>query len=300
MKLNKILSQPKNSQLEVVPTCIMSLDHLIGGLHIGHVCTVGARPAMGNTAFAVTLARNIGIMNKVPTVFFSMENNENSILKRLMATEFGWDSGNVYPSEVSNETRSAVSMMESIGFTSQAMDKENYLQKMKEAPLWIENGTNYTFDEVIARVERLKKSDNIKVLIIDGLAWIVAGKKYEEKEQTMIKLVQFAKRLNIAILVTSELTRSVEIRGGSKKPQVSDLCGGLCTEIYSSIVMFVYRPEYYGIYENMEDMMGGTEDIAYIIVAKNNFGAVGEVRLRFTNHARFEEVQSYLTTEVNF
>ena len=54
MKLNKILSQPKNSQLEVVPTCIMSLDHLIGGLHIGHVCTVGARPAMGNTAFAVT------------------------------------------------------------------------------------------------------------------------------------------------------------------------------------------------------------------------------------------------------
>ena len=288
MKLNKILSQPKNSQLGAISTGIRNLDNLIGGLHIGHVCAVGARPAMGKTAFAITLARNISIINKVPTVLFTMENSENNIIKRLMATEFGWGGDNALDSAViSSESQDALSMMEGIGFILPAKNKENYLQRMREAPLWIENGANITLDEVVARLERLKKSDNIKVLIIDGLGWLVAGKTYAEKEQAMVKLVQFAKRLNIAILVTSELNRSVEIRENSnKKPWLYDLCGGLCIETYSSIVMFIYRPEYYGITENE---MGSTNKVAYIIVAKNNFGEVGEIRLRFENHARFED-----------
>ena len=290
MKLNKLLSQGPKKESKVVSTGIASLDSTIGGLHIGQVCTVAARPAMGKTAFAMTLAKNIGIMNKVPTAILSLEHAEDYVVERLFATQFGWPKDNtsatvIVESKMNVDMEKAVAMLQNAGFRSTEMEKEEFIQKMKEAPVWIEHGVNLTVDEVICRVERMKKNDNIQVLIIDGLAWIIAGQTYTEREQSMLKLNQLASRLNIAILITSELTRDVEHRVGNK-PMLSDLRGGFCAEVYSAIVMFIYRPEYYGI---EEDEYGSTMGVADIIIAKNDFGVVGEVRLKFTEHSRFED-----------
>lgn len=292
MKLNKLLSQAPKKETNVVSTGIASLDSMIGGLHVGQVCTVAARPAMGKTAFAMTLAKNIGIMNKVPTAILSLEHSEDYVVERLFATQFGWGKDTranspipIVEAKMNEEMEKAVSMLQDAGFKSEEMEREEFVQKMKEAPVWIEHGVNLTMDEVIARVERMKKNDNIQVLIIDGLAWIIAGQTYTEREASMLKLNQLASRLNIAILITSELTREVEHRVGNK-PILSDLRGGFCAEVYSAIVMFIYRPEYYGI---MEDDRGSTTDVADIIIAKNDFGNVGEVRLKFTDHSRFED-----------
>ena len=293
MKLNKLLSQAPKKETKVVSTGIASLDSKIGGLHIGQVCTVAARPAMGKTAFAMTLAKNIGIMNKVPTAILSLEHSEDYVVERLFATQFGWGKDTheknpipILESKMNEETEKAISMLQEVGFKSEEMEREEFVQKMKEAPVWIEHGVNLTVDEVIARVERMKKNDGIQVLIIDGLAWIIAGQTYTEREQSMLKLNQLASRLNIAILITSELTREVEHRVGNK-PMLSDLRGGFCAEVYSAIVMFIYRPEYYGI---MEDDKGSTTDVADIIIAKNDFGNVGDVRLAFPGHSRFEDI----------
>ena len=291
MKLNKLLSQAPKKETKIVSTGIASLDSKIGGLQIGQVCTVAARPAMGKTAFAMTLAKNIGIMNKVPTAILSLEHSEDYVVERLFATQFGWPNGTpndslIIESKMNEETEKAISMLQEVGFKSEEMEREEFVQKMKEAPVWIEHGVNLTMDEVIARVERMKKNDNIQVLIIDGLAWIIAGQTYTEREQSMLKLNQLASRLNIAILITSELTREVEHRVGNK-PMLSDLRGGFCAEVYSAIVMFIYRPEYYGI---MEDFEGSTTGVADIIIAKNDFGNVGEVRLAFPGHSRFEDI----------
>ena len=290
MKLNKLLSQGPKKESKVVPTSIASLDSTIGGLHVGQVCTVAARPSMGKTAFAMTLAKNIGIMNKVPTAILSLEHAEDYVVERLFATQFGWPKDNtsatvIVESKMNVDMEKAVAMLQNAGFRSTEMEKEEFIQKMKEAPVWIEHGVNLTVDEVITRVERMKKRDNIQVLIIDGLAWIIAGQTYTEREQSMLKLNQLASRLNIAILITSELTRDVEHRVGNK-PMLSDLRGGFCAEVYSAIVMFIYRPEYYGI---EIDEYGNTKDVADIIIAKNDFGAVGEVRLKFAEHSRFED-----------
>lgn len=293
MKLNKLLSQAPKKESKVVATCIASLDSMIGGLHIGQVCTVAARPAMGKTAFAMTLAKNIGIMNKVPTAILSLEHSEDYVVERLFATQFGWGKNThanspipIVESKMNKEAEKAISMLQEAGFKSEEMERKEFVQKMKEAPVWIEHGVNLTMDEVIARVERMKKNDNIQVLIIDGLAWIIAGQTYTEREASMLKLNQLASRLNIAILITSELTRDVEHRIGNK-PILSDLRGGFCVEVYSATVIFIYRPEYYGI---QEDEYGSTQDVADIIVAKNDYGNVGEVRLRFANRARFEDM----------
>lgn len=290
MKLNKLLIQSRLSESKVITTGIDSLDKMIGGLRIGHICTVAARPAMGKTTFALTVAKNIGIMNKIPTAILSLEHNEDAVAKRLFAAEFGWknieNKQTEVKSKMSNEMKKASSLLRSVGFTSSQMDREEYLQKMKEAPVWIEHALNITVDEVICLVERMKKYNGIKVLIIDGLAWLVTGMTYPEREQSMLKLVQVADRLKIAILLTSDLTRDVEHRIGCR-PQLSDLRGGFGTEIFSSVVMFIYRPSYYGI---TEDILGDTEKIADIIVAKNNFGDVGDIRLSFSKQACFKDI----------
>ena len=76
MKLNQLLSQAKKYENDVVATGFRDLDKVIGGLPVGHICAVAGRPAMGKTAFAMNIAKNIGIFNKIPTVIFSIEDSD--------------------------------------------------------------------------------------------------------------------------------------------------------------------------------------------------------------------------------
>lgn len=283
MELNRIISRTTDDNSLVVPTGISRLDEIIGGLHIGHICTIAARPAMGTTSFAVTVLNNIGIKNNVPTAFLSMENSENGIANRLVAAEFGWDICSC-PEVLSNNDTAKISMLQKIGFETSEQCKEKYIQQMKEAPVWIEYNLIMSIDEVIGRIERLKRKHNVSVIIIDGLDWITYGTKLEDDELTMMKLALAAERLHVAILLTAGLTRDVENRVANI-PMIGDLREEFYTATYSSIIMFIYRPEYYGI---REDDAGDTKDRAYINIEKNNFGSVGSVSLRFTGHSRFE------------
>ena len=285
MKLNGIIAQVQEQESEVIPTGIRNLDGVIGGLHLGKVCTVAGRPVMGKTAFAMSIVRNVGIIGKIPTAVFSFDHNEKEIAKRLFAAELGWNY--IKSTMLSDEMKENVSHLQDIGFELfQLREKDLYVQKMNEAPVWIEHDVGVTVDEIVGRAKQMKKENNIKVLVIDGLTWVFSGQSFSERVHLMLQLNLLADRLNIAILTTSDLNRSVEKRVGNKKPFLCDLRGGQYAETFSSIVLFVYRPEYYGI---CEDEMGSTEDVAYIIVSKNDFGGLGEVRLRFTNHARFED-----------
>jgi len=285
MKLNGIIAQVQEQELEVISTGIRNLDGVIGGLHLGKVCTVAGRPAMGKTAFVMSIVRNVGIVDKIPTAVFSFDHNEREIVRRLFAAELGWNYD--ISTKLSSKMKETVFHFQNIGFEMPSQnEREAYVQKMSEAPVWIEHDIGVTVDEIVDRAERMKKENDIKVLIIDGLTWVFSGQSFSERVHLMLQLNQLADRLNIAILTTSDLNRSVEQRFGNKKPFLYDLRGGHYAETFSSIVLFVYRPEYYGI---CEDEMGSTENVAYIIVAKNDFGTLREVRLRFTNHARFED-----------
>ena len=283
MDLNRIISRTTDDNSLVVPTGISRLDEIIGGLHIGHICTIAARPAMGTTAFAVTVLKNIGIKNRVPTAFLSMEISESGIANRLVAAEFGWGSASC-PEVLSNDDAAKISMLQKIGFETSEKCKEKYIQQMKEAPVWIEYNLIMSIDEVIGRIERLKHKNNVSVIIIDGLDWITYGTKLEDSESAMMKLAVAAERLHVAVLLTAGLTRDVEDRIANI-PMMGDLRKEFYTATYSSIIMFIYRPEYYGI---REDDAGDTKDRAYISIGKNNFGSVGSVSLRFTDHSRFE------------
>ncbi len=293
MKLNKIIAQGQKDVPEVIPTGIWRLDQLIGGLYVGHVFTVGARPAMGKTAFVATLIRNIGVLNKVPLAVLSLQNTEQAMVERIWAAEFGWGREPLPCQRLDVETiatveqRNAIAMLRSIGFEDPIQRKIEFKRLMNEASVWIEHDYFLTMDEVVSRMERLKKTNNVKVIVIDGLDMINAGVKNAEQTQAMQKLVQAAERLKVALLLTSELNREVEYRVGNR-PSLCNLRGGFNTEILTSTVMFIFRPEYYGI---QEDEMGNTEGKAELIVAKNAIGATGNVRVNFVGRSRFEDIE---------
>lgn len=283
MKLNEIITQTTYDNSLVIPTGISRLDEVIGGLHIGHICTIAARPAMGKTTFAVTVLNNVGIKNKIPTAFLSMEISESGIADRLVAAEFGWGN-DTYSEALSQNDAAKISRLQKTGFKPTEHNREKYSQLMKEAPVWVESNLIMSMDEVISRIERQKQENNVSVIIIDGLDWITSGTNHEDDEIAMMRLAQAAERLQVAILLTAGLTRDVEDRIECL-PMMGDLRKEFYTATYSSIVMFIYRPEYYGI---REDDAGDTKDRAYINIGKNNFGSVGSVYLRFTDHSRFE------------
>jgi len=287
MKLNKILHNTGNKD-ERIPMFIDELDKLTGGLLVGGISVIAGRPAMGKTAFAMTVARNVGIMNKIPTAVLSLIEDEDYTAKRLLATQFGWKrtpSITLQPTPLTGEQKDKLAMLQRIGFEYQEPVVSEFLEKVKSAPVWIEHGMGMDMDEIVSRMERLKRENDIKLLVIDSFGWIAPENTVAASESSMLKLINSAEKLRMAVLMTCDLTRAVETRGGCKRPILSDLRDNALIEKYSTLVMFLYRPEYYQI---LEDECGSTLNKAYVIVAKNRRGNIGEVRLDFVDKARFD------------
>ena len=290
MKLNKLmdaLDGRSHKKDNIIPTGFVELDRFIGGLRPGQIYTLAARPCMGTTTFAVTLVRNIAVFGNTPTAFISMEEGEELIAQRLLKAGVG-EKVDVQPLVEEDTFPEEIRMLEEVGFRMENNDlfREAYQQKMKEAPVWIEYAMGMTAAELVARMETLKREHGVKVVLIDKLGWIVTGAGNVEKQMGMMQLLQAADRLGIAVLMIAGLSRDVEHNIGCR-PLISDLRGGYNIESFSSVVMFLYRPEYYAIFE---DEYGRTDGMADLMVAKNKYGSLGRVRLDFRSRASFENL----------
>lgn len=291
MKLDFIMDfMPE--EIESIATGFRELDRKTGGLRIGRVIAIGARPGMGKTAFAISMLRNIGVINKVPSAFLSLEHDEFEIYSRLKASLLEM------PDNVSDESSDfdispeVITTMEQIGFVKydphRRRDPQEVLQMMREAPVWIEPGIS--LDEIIVQMERLRQKNNVRIVFIDSLQWIDLAGNYLERSQALLKLNKAAYRLKVAVVLTTNIGRTGENRFGFKRPLLCDLY--LKELKYSvinfSMVMFVYRPEYYCL-DSFED---GTpsKDMADIMVEKNRYGGGGNVRMHFDNHVSFREL----------
>lgn len=287
MKSYHLITLSPDTECETIATGFQHLDHLTGGLRTGQICTVAARPGMGKTAFAVSLLRNIGVVQKVPTAYFSLELSELDVMKRLKASITGsWEA---VPCKEITPPVDVIKEMEKIGFHlgKGPNIEQEARQMMEEAPVWIEHDLSVGVDEIVSRVERLHQENQVRVVILDGLHRILSAYKTEQV-QALQKLYQAADRLRLAVILTSGLNLSLEIWEGSKRPCLSDLRDWYQLEYFSSMVMFVYRPEYYYL-DTFEDMTPA-ENMADIMVGKNIFGGTGDVRMHFDNHVNFREI----------
>ncbi len=251
-------------------TGFIELDRKTAGFHPGTLIILAARPAMGKTAFALSMARNMAVDFNCPVAFFSLEMQGVELAMRL----------------ISSETRIASDKLKKGQLTAaEQVQLEERTQALNNAPIFIDDTPQLTIYELRAKCRRLKQKHNIGMVFIDYLQLMQAGTEQSrngnrEQEISTIsrQLKALSKELSIPVLAMSQLSRAVETRGGTKKPMLSDLRESGAIEQDADIVMFIYRPEYYQI---TEDEKGSTLGMADIIIAKHRSGEVGEVRLKF-------------------
>ena len=255
------------------------LDAMTSGWQRSDLVIIAARPAMGKTAFVLSMARNIAEM-KVPIAVFSLEMANVQLVNRLLVNVCE------IPAEKIKNGK-----LESYEW-AQLNQRSRALESM---PIYLDDSAGLSIMELNTKARRLVKDHNVQLIIIDYLQLMNAsGMKFGSREQevSMISrsLKQLAKELNIPIIALSQLNRGVE-KTEDKRPGLADLRESGAIEQDADMVLFIHRPEYYHITEDpktSESLLG----IAEIIIAKHRNGAVGDVRLRFRAElARFQNLE---------
>lgn len=246
-----------------VPTGFTKLDELLSGFQKSDLVILAARPSMGKTAFALSLARHAAKEGRAVGIF-SLEMASHQIILRL----------------ISAETEIGLHALRSGKLTDQQRRVlVNRLDKLKDSRVYIDDSPGLTPVEFRAKCRRMKSEHNIDMVLVDYLQLMHVPKaESREREISMIShtLKAVAKELDIPVIALSQLNRSVESRG-DKRPMLSDLRESGSIEQDADVVMFIHRPEYYKIMQF--DDKTSTENMAEIIVGKQRNGPTGDVRL---------------------
>ncbi len=259
-----------------VPSGFTHLDRLTLGWQPSDLIIIAARPSMGKTAFVLSMARNMTIDHEKPVAFFSLEMSSTQLMLRLVVSESGLDSRDIRNGKLSPD---------------QWKHLEASISPLRMAPLFIDDTPALSIFEFRSKARRLKTQFDIQCIVIDYLQLMTGsqdtrGNREQEVAFISRSLKAIAKELSIPILALSQLNRSVESRGGSKRPQLSDLRESGAIEQDADLVAFIHRPEYYGLTQDEDGLP--TQGMAEIIVAKHRNGAVDTVKLRFRKEqARF-------------
>ncbi len=261
------LYQSSRSGVTGVPTGYNKLDQLTAGLQPADLIILAGRPSMGKTAFALNIARNAAIDHGVPVGIFSLEMSADSLAMRLLCTEAKVNIMSVRTGKITKEELERLT---------------SYATTLTSAPIFIDDTPAMNVLELRAKARRLKAEHNIQLLIIDYLQLMEGKGDNRQQEITHISrsLKAIAKELDVPVLALSQLSRQVEQRDKSRKPQLSDLRESGAIEQDADVVFFVYRPEYYGIME-FEDTGQSTHNMCEIIIGKQRNGPTGTVRLTF-------------------
>ncbi len=281
--LAQIEEASKNSSaFNGVPSGFMALDRVTMGWQPSDLIIIAARPSMGKTAFVLSMARNMAIEHQAPVAFFSLEMSAVQLMMRLIVAETGLYSNDIKSGRLTPE---------------QWRHLESATKPLGTAPLYIDDTPALSVFEFRSKARRLKIHNDIKIIVIDYLQLMTGsqdtkGSGNREQEVAFISrtLKAIAKELNVPMIALSQLSRATEQRGGSKRPQLSDLRESGAIEQDADIVAFIHRPEYYGM--NTDENGMPTAGLAEIILAKHRNGAVCDVKLRFLkDQARFADME---------
>lgn len=269
----------KEEAITGVPSGFADLDKLTSGWQASDLIIVAARPGMGKTAFTLSLARNASRIGKGVAIF-SLEMANVQLVQRLMSMDSSIDSRKLRNGQLSQ---------------AEWIRLNQTVDSMADMPLYIDDTPGINIFELRAKCRRLKQNHDIELIIIDYLQLMTAapnqkkGNREQEISSISRALKALAKELAVPVIALSQLSRSVETRGGNKRPVLSDLRESGAIEQDADIVTFIYRPGYY----EMDDDINVPKDLAEIIIAKHRNGALDTVELKFVpQFVRFEERQA--------
>jgi replicative DNA helicase len=257
-----------------VPAGFTDLDNLTGGFQNSDLIIVAGRPSQGKTALVLSMARNASVLHDVPIAFFSLEMSVQQLVMRLMCAEARVDAHKVRTGRLPEDEWRKLST--SVG-------------RLYKAKIFIDDTPSLGILELRAKSRRLKAEHNIGLVIVDYLQLMQGPRSVQSREQEISaisrSLKALAKELNIPVIALSQLNRAVEART-DKRPALADLRESGAIEQDADVVMFVHRPEMYGL-EGKDGEV--TEGLAEIIIGKQRNGPVDTVKLHFIKqYARFE------------
>ena len=263
----------KKDGLTGVASGFTDLDRMTSGWQKSDLVIIAARPAMGKTAFVLSCARNAAVDFNRPVVVFSLEMSSVQLVNRLISGETQIEQEKIRKGQLEEWEWQQI---------------HSKIGRLEQAPLIIDDTPALNIFEFRAKCRRLKSQHDIQLIIIDYLQ-LMQGKSADSKgggnrEQEIGSisraLKSVAKELNVPVIALSQLSRAVENRpGASKRPMLSDLRESGSIEQDADMVLFLYRPEYYGLTEDENGMP--TQGVGEVIIAKHRNGETGTVRLKF-------------------
>lgn len=268
-KLWKDLQNQGDSVLSGVPSGLTELDAVTNGYQRTDLIIQAARPGMGKTSKALSEALHAAKQGHA-VAFFSLEMSSMQLMARLAAMECGV-SFNKFRFKTADENEWAM--------------LEVALGTISNLPIYIDDTPSINVFELRAKCRRMKMQHDIQIIFIDYLQLMGGsgsnfyGNREQEISGISRSLKALAKELEVPVIALAQLSRAVETRGGSKRPQLSDLRESGSIENDADIVQFIYRSEYYGIVEDPEGQ--SLKGVAEIIIAKHRNGALKDVRVRF-------------------
>lgn len=267
-------NQDRTDGLSGLPSGFTGIDKITLGWQASDLVIIAARPAMGKTAFVLTMARNMAVDHRIPVAFFSLEMSSKQLVKRLLVSETGLSSEKI---------RGGKKLLD-----YELVQLHERIKDLTTAPLFIDDTPSISVYELRSKARRLVRNAGVKLIIIDYLQLMTGppelrGMREQEVSNISRSLKAIAKELDIPVIALSQLSRAVETRGGNKRPQLSDLRESGAIEQDADIVMFIHRPEYYGT-ESETSVQGE----AQVIIAKHRNGSTADVPMRFrASEARF-------------
>lgn len=259
-----------NSMLHI-STGFPKFDEFIRGLEKTRLIVVGGRTAMGKSAFAISIAKNVAVDERIPIGFFSLELSTKHIINRLAC--------NIYELDVMKVEQEAWDENERDVF-------HKGIEKIKECPMYIDDTPGLSIIEFESKARQMVDEHNVKLFIVDYLQLMNGCGEIENRirEYSMIvkRLREFADKLNVTIILCSQL-QDRKLKGW-KKPCLVNLRAYGNIDKYADVVALIHRPEYYCILTS-ETKNQNKDGIAEFLVKKNTLGSTGRFLLRFDTSA---------------
>ncbi len=256
-----------------VPTGYRDLDRILAGLQPNALYVLGARPAMGKSAFALGMAAHAALEANMPVLFFSLEMGNLELSQRMLCAEAQIDSTRIRTGNLNDADWDRIS---------------NAVGRLAEAPIWLDDNPSLTVMELRAKARRLKSQvGSLGMIVVDYLQ-LMTGRNSAESRQVEVSemsrgLKVLARELSCPVVALSQLSRGLEMRA-DKRPTLADLRESGALEQDADVVMFLYRDEMY----HPESPDRG---MAEVIIAKHRSGPTGKVNLAFREHlTRFDNM----------
>jgi replicative DNA helicase len=264
-----------------VTSGLIRLDNVTNGWQKSDLIILAGRPSMGKTSMAISLMIKPAIVDKKAIAIFSLEMSREQLVARMQS--------DLSEINVSKIVKKQLTLQEIYEISSKS-------EALETADIFIDDTPSISLLEMKGKVRKLVKESNVELVIVDYLQLMKSGLDIQNREQEIAEISRglkgLAKELDIPIIALSQLSRAVESRGGDKKPMLSDLRESGQIEQDADMILFCYRPEYYGIdsYE-IDGNVFESHGLFMLLISKHRNGELGEIPLKFihqftkiTNH----------------